>query len=302
MIGGCGHGPKHPRISEENIMPFAPFKELLKTADDNGFAVAAVNIFNIESAAWLVKAAEIEKLPVICMLYPEHNSFIPMSAVSFSCRALAERAAVPVGVHLDHCKNFETAITGIPDGFQSIMIDGSELPFEENIKITKSVVDCARIFDVDTEAELGYVGSNSSEEELFDKDGYTDPNDVVEFVNQTDVDALAVAIGNSHGKYICDPHLDISRLDEINKTVSLPLVLHGGSGIPKEQMIEAIRHGINKVNIGTDFFAKYKEVVGKHLSEKDGFVLNNIENAGEEMIEFARERLRMLNPGGYKIS
>ncbi|MDR2568866.1 MAG: class II fructose-bisphosphate aldolase [Oscillospiraceae bacterium] len=283
-------------------MPFASFKDILKIADDNGFAVAAVNIFNIESAAWLVKAAEIEKIPVICMLYPDPNSFIPMSAVSFACRALAERATVPVGVHLDHCKNFEIAVSGIPLGYQSIMIDGSELPFEENIKITKSVVDCARIFDVDVEAELGCVGSNSSEDELFDKFTYTNPDDVVEFINQTGVDALAVAIGNSHGKYVCEPRLDISRLDEINTAVSVPLVLHGGSGIPKEQMIEAIKHGINKVNIGTDFFAKYKEVIGKHLSVKEGFVLRNIENAGEEMIEFARGKLRVLNPGGYKVS
>jgi len=283
-------------------MPFTTFKEILKTADENGFAVAAVNIFNIESAAWLVKAAEIEKVPVICMLYPDVNSFIPMPAVGSACKILAERAKVPVGVHLDHCNTFELALSGIPAGFQSVMIDGSALPFEDNVKITKSVTDTAHLFGVDVEAELGYVGRNSDEAELFDTINYTNPDDVIEFVTETGVDALAVAIGNSHGKYICDPHLDISRLNEINKAVSLPLVLHGGSGIPKEQVVEAVKHGINKMNIGTEFFIKYKEVVGKHLTNEKGFVLGNLENAGEEMIEFARERLKMLNPSGYKFS
>ena len=282
-------------------MPFAAFKKILKCADDNGFAATAVNIFNIESAAWIIKAAEIEKVPVILMYYPNMDYFVPVQAVGSACRILAERAEVPVGVHYDHCNTFDHAVAGIPAGFQSIMIDCSAMPIDENIAVTKQVVDCARIFDVDVEAELGYVGRNSSEDELFDNSQYTDPNDVVEFVNKTGVDALAVAIGNSHGKYIRDPHLDIARLDEINKAVSLPLVLHGGSGIPKEQVIEAVKHGINKMNIGTEFFAKYRDTVGMHLSTGEGYVLDCIENASEEMIEFARERIRMLNPSGFKL-
>jgi len=282
-------------------MPFAKFNDILKTADDNKFAAAAINIFNIESASWIVKAAEIERVPVILMFYPDPNFFIPMSAINASCRILAERAEVPVGVHFDHCSTFDLAVSGIPLGFQSVMIDGSTLPLYENIAVTKKVVECARIFGVDVEGELGYVGRNSKEDELFDNTLYTNPDDVVEFVNKTEVDALAVAIGNSHGKYICDPHLDISRLDEINKAVSLPLVLHGGSGIPKEQVAESVKHGINKMNIGTEFFIKYKELNAKHLTHEKDFVIACIEKAGEEMIEFARERLRMLNPYGYKL-
>ena len=283
-------------------MPFAKFNDLLKTADDNKFAVAAINIFNIESASWVVKAAEAENVPVILMLYPDPNFYIPPATVSSSCRILADLSAVPVGVHYDHCKTFDLAISGIPLGFQSVMIDGSALPFDENVEVTKKVTDIARFFGTDVEAELGYVGRNSSEDELFDESLYTNPDDVKEFINKTNVDALAVAIGNSHGKYIRDPHLDISRLDEINKAVSLPLVLHGGSGIPKEQVVEAVKHGINKMNIGTEFFIKYKELVGKYISMDDAFVINCMERAGEEMIEFARVRIKMLNPSGYRIS
>jgi len=282
-------------------MPFTAFNNILKCADDNGFAVMAVNIFNIESAAWIVKAAEIENVPVILMYYPNVDYFVPANAIGASCRVLAERSFVPVGVHFDHCNTYDLAISGIPAGFQSIMIDCSAMAIEENILITKQVADTARIFNIDVEAELGYVGRNSSEDELFDDSQYTDPDDVIEFVNKTGVDALAVAIGNSHGKYIRDPHLDIARLDEINKAVSLPLVLHGGSGIPREQVVEAVKHGINKINIGTEFFAKFRDTVGMHLSTGEGYVLDCIDNAGDEMIEFARERIKMLNPAGFKL-
>ena len=282
-------------------MPFAKFNDILKTADENKFAVAAINIFNIESASWIVKAAEIERVPVILMFYPDVNFFIPVSAIASSCRILAERADVPVGVHFDHCNTYELAISGIPLGFQSVMIDGSTLPLDENIAVTKKVTECAKIFSVDVEGELGYVGRNSKEDELFDNSLYTNPADVIEFVDKTGIDALAVAIGNSHGKYICQPHLDISRLDEINKAVSLPLVLHGGSGIPKEQVAESVKHGINKMNIGTEFFHKYKELNGKHLAHEKDFVITCIEKAGDEMVEFARERLSMLNPYGYRL-
>ena len=281
-------------------MPFATMKEVLGRADENGFAVAAVNIFNAESAAWVVKAAELERLPVILMLYPDVNAMIPIPVIGAACRAFAQLAGVPVGVHLDHSRTAQLALSGIPAGFQSIMIDGSALPFEENVTVTKLVVDCAHIFGAQVEAELGYVGRDSDAEELFNTELYTKPGDAAAFVERTGIDALAVAIGNSHGRYITDPHLDIPRLDEINRAVSVPLVIHGGSGIPGEQMAEAVRHGINKVNIGTEFFAKCKEAVGRHVPA-EGIIMRNMAKAGEEVIELVRDRMRMLNPSGYKL-
>ena len=121
-----------------------------------------------------------------------------------------------------------------------------------------------------------------------------------DFVAGTGVDSLAVAIGNSHGHYVCEPHLDIRRLDEINKTIDTPLVLHGGSGIPAEQMIESVKYGINKVNIGTEFFEKCKNCIAAHMGE-DGFVLDHYKEAGEEVIDFVRGRIARINPYHFSL-
>lgn len=281
-------------------MPFATFSEILKIADDNRFAVAAVNIFNAESAVWVVKAAERERLPVILMLYPERESIVPMSVTAAIIRALAAQSEVPVSAHLDHSSTFDLAISAIPAGFNSTMFDGSSLPYDENAAITKQVVNVARLFKVGVEAELGHVGSNDKTGELYNKDLYTNPDDAVKFVEHTGIDALGVAIGTSHGVYYSEPNLDIARLDEINKKVSTPLVLHGGSGTPREQLSEAVRHGINKVNIGTEFMAKSKKAVGKYISDNN-YIMDNMEKAGEEVIELMRDRMNILNPFGYRL-
>ena len=282
-------------------MPLFTLKEILECADGNGFAAAAFDIYNFDSASWVVQAAEEEKIPVILMFYPDMRSFIPMDIIGKICRLLAERATVPVGVHLDHSRSFELVMEGIPSGFQSIMFDGSSRPFDENAAITKQVKESARIFGVDVEAELGLVGSGSKKEDFLDNELYTRAEDAKRFVEITGADALAVAIGNSHGHYVCEPHLDIARLDEINRCIDTPLVLHGGSGIPREQMVESVKYGINKVNIGTEFFGKCREAVGKQMTEGSGSVTKSLEDAGKEVKELVRDRLRLLNPAGFRL-
>jgi len=282
-------------------MPFAPVHDILKCASDNDFAVASINVFDMQSTAWVIKAAEIEKLPVIVMLYPDIPPFMPMHIVGTACRQFAELAEVPVGLHLDHSPTFEIAMSGIPAGFQSIMFDGSALPFQENMAITKRVVETAHIFNVDVEAELGYVGRDSDESELFNTEHHTKPDDAVVFVEETGVDVLAVSIGNSHGTYICEPRLDIKLLDEINRKVSVPLAIHGGSGIPDEQISEAIKHGIDKLNIGTDFFNTYMNSLGTHLLSDEKHIIRSLEGGGEEVIEAVRRMIRNLNPSGFKL-
>ena len=213
---------------------------------------------------------------------------------------LAKQASVPVGVHLDHGKSYDVAVGGIAAGFPSIMYDGSARPFEENLEVTASVVKCAHILGIDVEAELGTVGQGSRKEDFCNEELYTKPEMAKNFVERTHVDSLAVAIGNSHGHYVCEPHLDIRRLDEINKTIDVPLVLHGGSGIPAEQMIESVKYGINKVNIGTEFFEKCKNCVAAHMGE-DGFILDHYKEAGEEVIEFVRGRISRINPYHFTL-
>ena len=281
-------------------MPKGKVRDLLKCAQDNHFAVAAVDIYNYESASWVVKAAEMERVPVILMFYPTMQSFIPFSMIGSICNQIAELSAVPVGVHLDHSHSYDDVISGIPGGFQSIMFDGSSLPFHENADITSQVVRTAHLFGTDVEAELGYVGKGSRLEDFTDTDLFTKPEEAVRFVEQTGVDSLAVAIGNSHGNYICEPNLDISRLDAIHRSIETPLVLHGGSGIPPEQVSEAVNYGIRKMNIGTEFFARYKEMCGKFFTLESS-VLSASEKAGGEVIDLVIERIRRLNPKGYHL-
>lgn len=281
-------------------MALAKVKDLLQLADENKFAVAAFDTYDYASVSWVIKAAELERVPVIIMFYPSMKSFIPFSTIAAIANDLAKTATVPVGVHLDHSNTYEGALSGIPAGFQSVMFDGSALSFEENAEISRRVVDCAKLFGVDVEAELGVVGSASNVDDFLNKDNYTRVEDAVRFVELTGVDSLAVAIGNSHGNYVCEPHLDINRLDEINRSVKVPLVLHGGSGIPPEQVAESVKHGIAKVNIGTEFFAKCKEAVAAEIVN-DGGMWDIFPKAGEEVIEFVRGRIRRVNPLGFKL-
>lgn len=275
-------------------------KDILRMADENRFAAAAIDVFDFQSADWVVKAAEREKMPVILMFYPDMSSFIPFTTMAAIAVDLAKRAAVPVGVHLDHGKNYEVAVGGIGAGFPSVMYDGSALPYEENLAITASVVKCAHVLDIDVEAELGTVGQGSRKEDFCNAELYTRPEKAKDFVEKTGVDSLAVAIGNSHGHYVCEPNLDIGRLDEINKTIDTPLVLHGGSGIPAEQMIESVKYGINKVNIGTEFFEKYKVSVAEEMG-KDGLALGRYQEAGESVIDFVRGRIARINPYHFSL-
>lgn len=275
-------------------------KSILKMADENRFAAAAIDVFDYQSAHWVVEAAERENMPVLLMFYSDMSWFIPFSTMAAIAVDLARQAKVPVGVHLDHSKSYEIAVGGIAAGFPSIMYDGSARPFEENLSVTASVVKCAHLLGVDVEAELGTVGQGSRQEDFCNEELYTKPEMARDFVAGTGVDSLAVAIGNSHGHYVCEPHLDIRRLDEINKTIDTPLVLHGGSGIPAEQMIESVKYGINKVNIGTEFFEKCKNCIAAHMGE-DGFVLDHYKEAGEEVIDFVRGRIARINPYHFSL-
>lgn len=281
-------------------MSLVKVSNILKIADENRFAALAVDVFDFQSSLCVVKAAERENIPVILMFYPDMDSFIPMSTMVSIAVDTARRAGVPVGVHLDHSKSLEVAVKGLACGFPSVMIDGSALPFEENIELTKRITDTAHNMCIDVEAELGLVGKGSNKEDFMRTDGYTTCKEAKEFVERTRIDSLAVAIGNSHGHYVCEPHLDIKRLDEINRTIFTPLVLHGGSGIPKEQMTESVKYGINKVNVGTEFFEKCKEANARHLNEQ-GFILEGYRAASEEIIDFVRDRIKIINPYQYSL-
>lgn len=235
-------------------MALVTLKEILKEANELHYALPAFDTIDHVSAEAVVEAAEAQNRPVILM-FPEAafsaanvDTFFP-----FLC-GLAERAKVPVALHLDHGQTLEAIMKAIHHGFSSVMVDGSSLPLEENIALTKKVVEIAHAAGVSVEAEIGHVagGEGKFEGSEVDENLYTRPEDAKAFCEATGVDALAVAIGTVHGVYKGVPKLDIPRLETIKRLVGIPLVLHGGSGVSDEEFAKAIQAGINKVNLFTE--------------------------------------------------
>ena len=228
-------------------------KDILQHATEHHYRVAAVNTINVETARYIIQAAEREQVPVIVQFFPGFHKYMSLKHLAFAACDMADRASVPVGVHLDHSAGYEIAVGGIRDGFPSIMVDGSSLPFEENVALTKKVVDYAHTLGITVEGELGkLVGEEGDLIVKGPEAAQTDPAEAKEFVERTGVDCLAVSIGTQHGHYVAAPHLNIERLKAIKEVVDVPLVLHGGSGTPIDQVQEAIRNGIRKINVATD--------------------------------------------------
>ena len=242
-------------------------KELLEPARKYRFAVPAFNMSTSEFFNGVMDECESKNAPVIIEIHPNELNFSTDSFIKMVIdRAL--RSAIPVAVHLDHGASVEQVICAIQAGFTSVMIDGSLRSFEENIAITKEVVKIAHAVNVSVEAELGTIGATIAGG-LASTEGivYTKPEDVKKFVEATDVDTLAVAIGTAHGLYPKGkrPHLHIDILKEIRKVTDIPLVLHGGSDNPDDEIAEAVKEGIQKINISSDiktaFFMKARDVL-----------------------------------------
>ena len=197
---------------------------------------------------------------------PPTAKYLTLEAMVGMTRALAEKASVPVALHLDHCSNFDDVMKALRAGYTSVMIDGSKLPFEENIALTKRVVEAAMPMGVTVEAELGTVGGK--EDNVSAGIAYTDIEEAKTFVEKTNVDIFAVAIGTAHGFYKGEPMLDFERLTAIRNQVSTPLVLHGGSGVPDEKVQETIRRGMSKVNFATELRAAATKAVREALKDE----------------------------------
>ena len=244
-------------------------KDLLAVARANNFAVPAFNISSNMLLKGVMEASEEAQSPVILAIHPDELSFVTPEFVAYAVEA-ANRATVPVCIHLDHGANLGQVMEAIKCGFTSVMIDASSQPLEQNIAICKEVVALAHSVNVSVEGELGTIGTTGPDAEPgADVVIYTNPDDVVIFVEATGVDTLAVAIGTSHGIYPKDrkPELKLDLLKEIRSRVETPLVLHGGSANPDDEIAAAVRLGVNKINISSDikdaFYQKAREVL-KH--------------------------------------
>lgn len=268
--------------------------EMFKKAQEGNYAVGAFNVENLEMVMAVIEAAEELNSPVILQTTPSTVKYAGLDYYLANAKVAAERAKVPVAMHLDHGSSFELAAQAFRAGYTSIMIDGSHSSFEENIKISKAVVDMCKPAGIAVEAELGKVGGK--EDDLDGGEGgYTDPLEAKEFVEKTNVDSLAVAIGTAHGVYKGEPKLDLDRLSQIKEVVSIPLVLHGGSGIPDSKVQESIERGICKVNYATELRIAFTNGVNKYLSEnKDAIDPKKYNKAGmEEVKAFVKEKIKV---------
>lgn len=229
-------------------------KDLLKVAYENKFAVGSFNVANSEFVKVVINAAEAQNSPAIMQIHPNEIDLVTDGFVAY-VREAASKSKVPFVIHLDHGASIQDITRSIRNGYTSVMMDASHLPFEENIAATRAAVELAHLVDVSVEGELGTIGSNEgSSEGGADEILYTNPDEAATFVEQTGIDTLAVAVGTSHGIYpqSKDHSIKIDRLKQIHEKVKIPLVLHGGSDNPDEEIREAVKHGIAKINLSTD--------------------------------------------------
>lgn len=273
---------------------YTTLKKVLKEAEDLNMAIGAFNTHNLEMLPAIIKAAVNQRTPVIIQTSCGTANYVGYKNLVSICKSMAEEYGVDIVLHLDHAKDYDEIRKAIDAGYSSVMFDGSSLPLKDNILGTKRVVEYARKFDVSVEAELGTVGGTEDGIAVEQKDvQYTDPEDAVEFICQTGIDALAVAIGTNHGQYKSKTKINFKRLEEIKKAVDIPLVIHGGTGVKEEDVKKVIRRGIRKFNVGTELLVgwnrKAKECYDSHkenVSNRDNVVpcLNVIEEIVEKKI------------------
>ena len=244
-----------------------PFREITRDALRRRYAVGAFNCLSVENVMGAVAAAEELHSPIILQLAEVQFPEAPMELMAPVFLRAARDAKVPVAVHLDHGRSIETCIRAVREGFTSVMFDGAELPFEENAEQTRLVVRLAHAAGVDVEAELGRVGDTGfGGEGTAAADVFTDVEESARFIARTGTDALAIAIGNLHGRYTATPRLNIARLREIHARNAVPLVLHGGSGTSEEDFKACIRNGICKINVATAIQIAAAEAVAEYLA------------------------------------
>ena len=301
-------------------MALVTMKEILTDAYEKGYGVGAFNINNLEFMQAIVEAAEEENSPVIIAVSEGAMKYAGIEFLAEMVKLAASKASVPIALHVDHGKHWEVIVSAIRNGFTSVMIDASDKPFEENVRITSKVVDLAHAVGVTVEAEIGRLKGIEDIVKVSEREAVlTDPKEAKEFVDATGVDALAVAVGTSHGayKFKGEPKLDIERIKKIRELVKIPLVLHGASGVlpdivalaekygaelkgakgvPDDQIKAAIEAGICKINIDTDLRLSFLAGVRKFLLENpDVFDPRKYLGEGREMVkETVKRKIRLF--------
>ena len=266
-------------------------------AEAGNYCIPAFNVYNTETVMGVVKAAEEARAPVIIQIYPRLINQEVGYYVAPCILAAAAKATVPVCFHLDHGPGEVEVMRSLKMGASGIMIDGSTLPFEQNVELTKHIVDVCSAIDIGVEGEIGHIGSVNDDA----MDEFTSPEEAADFVRRTGVCCLAVLIGNAHGHYKKPPKLDIERVKAIREaTGGIPLVLHGGSGIPDEQVKAAIVAGVRKMNIGTDICCTFAEGTAETLADPNRSLAIDLfmKHPIERIKQLALDKIRLCGADG----
>lgn len=280
-------------------MALVTFKEILNPAKKGKYAVGSFNVWDIYSANTVVSTAQRLRSPVIISLWQPELDFAGEKELYDLCLSFGRATSTPVAIFIDHAQEISDIEHAIDMGATSVMIDGSRYPLDRNIEVTAKAAHIAHRAGVSIEGELGVLGEEDGSDA--DEALYTDPADAQRFAEQADIDAFAVAIGNAHGFYKKEPKLDLDRLARINSLVEVPLVLHGGSGIPDSDVKKAIELGITKVNIGAEARKAFMDGLRQSLTElapDEKFPHIIFPKAIESLREIVEEKMRLFSSLG----
>ena len=275
-------------------MSLVTLKELLKKADKKDVAVGAFSVGNMEMVLGAIRAAEALDTPIILQIAEVRLPTSPLNIIGPMMVAAAENSSVDICVHFDHGLNYETVLQALELGFSSVMLDGSLLSYEDNIALTKRVVEAAKEYGASVEAELGVVGGNEGNGKAH-KIQCTDPTLADDFCKKTGIDALAVAIGNAHGNYPVAPELRLDVLNEIDKCCETPLVLHGGTGITPETFRECIRNGVRKINIATASFDAVAKAAKQNTSVDKPNYFDLSQSMADAVYKNVKKHIKIFN-------
>ncbi len=276
-------------------MKLVPFSEMLRQAQAGGYAVPALNVANMETVQAITQAANLEQSPLIVQLYHADLEYAGVDFMTAMTGTAAAHCSVPVSLSLDHGNSFEQAKSCIDAGFTGVMIDLSGDDFNENVRTTVEVVKYAHLRGVSVEAELGKIFDAQASEDVRNS-GLTDPDMAEEFVKKTGVDALAVSVGTAHGIYSSKPVIDFNLVGKIVKKIGVPTVVHGGSNTPDEDIVEIVRLGVAKINIGTDLVIAYNQGLMRAFEESgpDIPLRDAMGSARQCVIDIARHKIKLL--------
>lgn len=282
-------------------MPLVSMNAFLPQAKKEGFAVGQFNVNNLEYVQAIIEAGKEERSPLIFGASEGAIRYMGLNNVVALAKAAAKEADVPVALHLDHGSSFDVVMKCIQAGFSSVMFDGSHYPFEENIRLTKKVVEAAHAVGVSVEGELGTIGGVEDDLNVSEEDAaLADPEQAIRFWEETKVDAMAIAVGTAHGMYKGEPKIRYDIIEKVSSQIEAPIVLHGGSGVPDESIQKAISLGVGKINVNTENQVAMAKVVRELLDNNPDMIdpRKYLGPAREAIKETVKEKMRLFGSSG----